>query len=576
MLRKITKMHKTAMGMVLCLSLVCAMLAGCSGGASTTTSADQVFEVKRGNLDIIVSTDGMLTMPNQYELKFGVQGQVDQILVEEGETIKQGAMLAMLDSKAQRNAIKSALFNIQTARNSSLNASCNADHLPYNYPDLSIVRMVDEATGDIDRSVGYFKEGNYKDAGYWLAMTYFDIQICEDLISERPNAASLAGAKSNDIYYPDVNAGNMVPLSDYNAGVISSLQEYRGKLLGISQQLKLGKYSEAALEFDAAQQMMSTISQLAKSTVYLKDRMVFEYPDTSASDDFLQASIRNLQELDDYLSRADADPVEAAKKLYIAKLNLLVGKDVLENQTLIFDTMFGSNWKAMQQNNLSLQSAELALYRAKQDIMKTVILSPSDGTVVSVNLKKSSVLSAQDYSARSAVSLVDTSSVQFEGMVDEIDIMKVQPGQEVKITMDAIPGKVLTGRVKFISPFGVTSGQVIKFAVTIKLDPTDAPIRGGLSATAEITTYSARDVLLIPVSVVANMPSGGHAVAVINPATGQPEFRQVTIGQQTFQYAEVLSGLMEGEKVTFPRLPTTTSGTSGIPGGMPGTARPMR
>jgi multidrug efflux pump subunit AcrA (membrane-fusion protein) len=147
--------------------------------------------------------------------------------------------------------------------------------------------------------------------------------------------------------------------------------------------------------------------------------------------------------------------------------------------------------------------------------------------------------------------------------------MKVQPGQKVTIAVDAIPNKVLDGTVQFISPFGVKSGNVIKFDIIIKLAPYDVQLRGGLSATAVVSAYSGKNILLVPVSVIVNTPEG-PVVAVINPTTGQPEYKAVTLGQQTFQYAEVLSGLKEGDKVTVSALPpvtgtgTTSQGTRGV------------
>jgi HlyD family secretion protein len=195
--------------------------------------------------------------------------------------------------------------------------------------------------------------------------------------------------------------------------------------------------------------------------------------------------------------------------------------------------------------------------------MNTAIIAPADGTIVSVNLKVSSVLSAQTYSSTTAILLVDTNSIRFEGLVDEIDIMKVQKGQETTITVDALPGKVLDGTVQFVSPFGITSGNVIKFDTIIKLAPTDVQLRGGLSATANINVYSGKNVLLVPVSVIVNTKEG-PVVAVINPTTGKPEYKAVTLGQQNFQYAEVLSGLKEGDKVTITGTPPPAStGTRG-------------
>jgi len=557
---------KLAAVFLLTMGLLSLLLGGCS---KDVTTPSQVFEVTRGDLNIVVSADGNLTMPDEFDLRFGTSGQVQEILVEEGDEVKQGALLAMLDDSAQVNAIKTALFSVQTAKN-NITFGCGTDHLPYNYPDLSVPRIMKEAQKDLNKAVNYFNQGDYKSAGYYLIMTYFDVEVAENLIKSRPDVAVLAGAKPNSTYYPDLYEGGLIsePSSDENDKmVVEYLREYRQKLLDISNGIKVGAYERVASEFDAVQQEMLNAYQLAKSTITIKDRFVFEYADTPTSVDFLQASLRELRDLEDYVAQDDAEAIEAAKQLYIAKLNLLVGRDVLENQTLIFESGGSINWKTLQQYNLSLQSAEIALYKAKQDIMKTAIMAPADGTVVSVDLKKSSVLSAQDYSSKTAIKLVDTNSIRFEGLVDEIDIMKVQPGQKASITVDAVPNKVFTGTVKFISPFGTESGNVIKFAVTVELDPYDAELRGGLSGTADIGIYSAKDVLLVPVSVIVNTPSG-PVVAVVDEATGQPEYRSVTLGKQTFQYAEVLSGLKEGDKVTVTEyVPSANTSGQGTPRG---------
>jgi multidrug efflux pump subunit AcrA (membrane-fusion protein) len=106
---------------------------------------------------------------------------------------------------------------------------------------------------------------------------------------------------------------------------------------------------------------------------------------------------------------------------------------------------------------------------------------------------------------------------------------------------------VLTGTVQFISPYGTKTGNVIKFNMRIRLDPTDAPLKGGLTSTAEIKVSSATNALLVPVSVIISTP-GGSMVTVVK-SDGTTEMRRVTLGLQNFEYAEVKSGLKEGEKV---------------------------
>jgi RND family efflux transporter MFP subunit len=570
-------MKRSLIGILIVSAVMLALPAvSCSkNSTSTATTSNQAFEVTKGDLNIAVSSDGHLTMPDEYNLRFGTNGQVSQIFVQEGDQVKQGALLALLDDTTQRNAIKTALLNVQTAQNSITvqsktdSAAAGCDHLPYTYPDLSVPRIFKQAQNDLNLAVSYFNQGDYKNAGYYLIMSYFDVEVGEDLIASKPDAAALAGMKTNSTYYPDLYdyMSGTTSTQEINAAAVSYMQDFRQQLLGISDELKAGNYDQASAAFTAAQQKMFTAYNMAEGTVYLKGSEMFEYPDSATSIDFLQTSIRGLQDLQDYLAQSGAEPLEAAKQLYIAQLNLLVGQDVLENQTSLFVVGKGINWQTLQQYNLALQSAQISLYQAKQAIMNTAIIAPADGTVVSVNLKVSSVLSAQTYSSTTAILLVDTNSIRFEGLVDEIDIMKVQKEQNATITVDALPGKVLDGTVQFISPFGITSGSVIKFNIIIKLAPTDAQLRGGLSATASINIYAGKDVLLVPISVIVNTREG-PVVAVINPTTGQPEYKAVTLGHQNFQYAEVVSGLKEGDRVTVTGTPPPAStGTTRPRGG---------
>lgn len=556
--------------MITVLGLAAALLAGCAPQATPqTAAAGQTVEVKRGDIAVEVSSDGNLEMPNQFNLRFGTPGQVEQIYVEEGDTVREGALLAMLDNSAQVNAMKSALLSIQTAKN-NITFGCDTDHLPYNYPNLSIPRLMEEAQADITKAANYLKAGLYKDAGYWLIMTYFDIDVCRDIILNIPNAAAMAGAKTNSLWAPDTEAGSLPVVAPDRQAVADYLYQYNQQLLAMSNDMKEGKYDKVTADLEAACQQMLEVTARANSMVSIKNRMTYYYADTATSVDFLQASLRYLQDLEKFLGSSDANPVDAAEKLYTAKLNLLVGQDVLNNQRNIFESGGSIGWKTLQQYNLNLQSAEIAFYQAKQDIMKTAIIAPSDGTAVSVNLKKSYVLSAQDYSAQTAVVLVDTNTVRFNGKVDEIDIMKIKAGQTADIAVDALPNRTLTGKVRFISPYGVASGNVIKFTVLIDLDPTDAPIRGGLSATATIHVASSKNALLVPVPAIITV-GNSSMVMVENPAGGPPERRPVTIGLRNLEYAEVLSGLQEGEKVV---ITGAYGGNMPIPSG--GGTNPMR
>jgi multidrug efflux pump subunit AcrA (membrane-fusion protein) len=536
---------------ILITALFSLVAAGCTTGQAPAPG--QTIDVKRGDLSVIVTSDGILTAPDQFNLAFNTPGTVQTILVNEGETVREGALLATTDPWSQINAIKTALFSIQTAQN-NLDLGCSTDHLPYNYPDLSISRMADEAMKDMDTAAAYFSFGNYKDAGYWLAMSYFDIQVCENLIETRPNAAQLAGAKNNSTWSPDIDAGGWQPVTPDNQKAIIILKLYRNKLINISNLMKdpLVPYKDINSEFEKAHQEMSDVAQVARSTVTIKSRMIYKYADTPTSVDFLQSCLRLLEGMQQTRPSEAAELSDTIWDLYSAKLNLQVGKDVLENQTLTFESGGNINWKTLQDYNLKLQAAEIALYKAKRDIMNTVILAPSSGTIFSVNLKVNDPLSAEDYATRPAVGLVNTKVIKFIGKVDEIDIMKVHVGDNATVKVDAIPDKEFNWKVKFISPFGAKDGNVVKFDVIILPAETSGDdLKDGLRATAEISIASVKNVLLVPISYIVSTP-GGSMVMLVNSKTGQAEPRRVTVGLQNFQYAEVTSGLADGDKIHLP------------------------
>jgi HlyD family secretion protein len=219
---------------------------------------------------------------------------------------------------------------------------------------------------------------------------------------------------------------------------------------------------------------------------------------------------------------------------------------MLNNSILVLEN--GLSLKNYQAANINISKAQIALSNSRENLLKTVIIAPFDGMVVSVGVKKNDILSQIDYSSRSTIQLVDTTSVKFQGLVDEINVLKVQKDQPATITVDAVPGKVFTGKVSFISPSGTKVGNVIKFAITVQLDPTDVELRGTLSATANVAVSSAQNILKIPLTAISNTAEGAF-VSVAGAPGVPPEKRQIKTGIQDAQFAEVVSGLKEGDVV---------------------------
>ncbi len=105
-----------------------------------------------------------------------------------------------------------------------------------------------------------------------------------------------------------------------------------------------------------------------------------------------------------------------------------------------------------------VQAAEAALELARIKLDYTRLKAPYSGIVVSRNVEPGEVVSP----GREVLSLADLSEVKLKVFVDETEIGKIKPGQEVEVKIDTFPDKIYTGHVSFISPEGEFTPKIIQ------------------------------------------------------------------------------------------------------------------
>jgi RND family efflux transporter MFP subunit len=94
-----------------------AFIAGCSSKAgSSSDTQSQVVKVTRGNLETDITPTGNLLMPHQSNLTFGSSGTVEEVLVQMGDTVKEGQVLAKLDTTSLQASLIQAKINVEQAQ----------------------------------------------------------------------------------------------------------------------------------------------------------------------------------------------------------------------------------------------------------------------------------------------------------------------------------------------------------------------------------------------------------------------------------------------------------------------------
>ena len=153
--------------------------------------------------------------------------------------------------------------------------------------------------------------------------------------------------------------------------------------------------------------------------------------------------------------------------------------------------------------------------------------------------------------------MVDESVVEVQGMVDEIDVLFVREGQPVSVTMDALPGRTLSGVVSNIAAVadgqeGLVFGErattgIVRYAINIRVEtPPGLSLPEGLSALASVAIREDRGVLLVPLDAVY----GSFDQPLLRVKNnGAFEERPVTLGNSGDFWVVVESGVSEGDVI---------------------------
>jgi multidrug efflux pump subunit AcrA (membrane-fusion protein) len=191
------------------------------------------------------------------------------------------------------------------------------------------------------------------------------------------------------------------------------------------------------------------------------------------------------------------------------------------------------------------------------DVNAGTTSSSSSGGTASTTSGTSSTSSSSG--SGSSITVSDMGSLEVEVSVSEADIPSVAVDQTATVTFDALDDTEFVGTVKSISPNGTSSSGVVNFTVTLELDHQDGRLRPDMTATADIATQVAENVLTVPVAAVKS-DNGSKYVVVMNGT--QQVNTPVTVGVSDDSYTEIKSGVSEGAVVVTGSTTSTSSSSS--------------
>jgi HlyD family secretion protein len=172
--------------------------------------------------------------------------------------------------------------------------------------------------------------------------------------------------------------------------------------------------------------------------------------------------------------------------------------------------------------------------------------------------------------------VADLSSLIIRVNLNEVDIAKVRVGQPVRVTLDAYPQKIFTGKVRFVAPAAKIVDKIKVFEVEVALDQLDEAFRTGMSANVEILGEKRDRAVSIPLEALqrrdgetvvyrlkSNLPEkkmaeakealDGRSKFVWLSENWKDYFEPVTVnaGIATLERVEIVAGLQAGDQVAL-------------------------
>ena len=307
---------------------------------------------------------------------------------------------------------------------------------------------------------------------------------------------------------------------------------------------------------------------------------------------------------------AQAQEGQATFNVAVAQLNLQQvqhsGGSLLSAQANIAyvqaklqQTKAGPAQSAIDQAQANIVAAQTQLDQAQHALAQTVLVAPYAGVVSQINIKvgepaqgagaastaatsststssttssTSSTSTTTSSSPNAAMVITDLSNLYANVNVDEGDIPRILPGQKLTLTVDALPGAQLTGKVDRVYPIADATASVISYPVHVILD-TSSPqvaqsLRAGMTINATFVVQQIDNVVRVPNNYLRlNAATGQSTVNLVAPDGLTTLTVPVKLGVAGSDYTEVIQGLTPGDTIA---LAATTTGQGGQAGGQGG------
>jgi HlyD family secretion protein len=194
-------------------------------------------------------------------------------------------------------------------------------------------------------------------------------------------------------------------------------------------------------------------------------------------------------------------------------------------------------------DDVAVLEARIAAAQATLELAQ--LSAPFAGTITEVNIKPADRVAP----GTTAIRMDDLSRLIVDVQVSEVDINRIQIGQSVYLSFDAILDKEYQGVVTQVAQVGTVVQGIVQFNVSVELTDADEDVRPGMTAAVNIIVEQLDNVLLVPNRAV-RLVNGERVVYILQGQ--QLESVSITLGASSDTESEVVDGeLSAGDQIVL-------------------------
>jgi len=499
---------------------------GCRRGPEGKKAAEaqvpvQVQTAEVGTLVQTVSASGAIYALDDVLLAPKIPGKVAKVYVKEGDKVRAGQVLVLLEDEEARAAKDQAVAGVASAE-----ARLKQAREGYSLQTEQTSSQLSQAAAAVDASRARLKQA---ESGALMTSEAVEAQIAQAAAGVEAAQANLdalrTGAREQEKRQADL-AVDQARVSRDNAK-----SDYeRAQSLLASGALAQQQVDAARAAYEVAEARLQTAIQ--------QQQLVYEGPRTeqvrAAEEQVKQAqalydqALANRRQNDlrrQEIETARTAVVQAEAAYQLAKAS--VAQNVIREKDIALA-------------EAGIKQAQAALAMAQQNFDATRVKAPVSGGIADLQVDRGEMVSP----AMPILRLVTSDMVSFKGSVSEADVEQVKVGARAEVRVPALGEEVLAGEVVKVMPAGDPESHT--FMVKIALPNTGGRLKPGMFAEAAVVLREVKDRPIIPLDAV--MQQDGAMKVFVVSAGGAREV-QIVAELVVKDKVAVASGLSAGDKV---------------------------